>query len=125
MFFIIFYTSLAFYPRGFARRYKADNLLSRGQEIAFETDPDPRDIVRAVLRPGEFTLFNVRLAHSSPPNTSDDRRIGLAVRCVAVVSFCAPTYHITAILNTVNIFMSELAVRCGSRFSSVKSERER
>ena len=63
-------------------RYNADNLLSRGQEIAFVKDPDPHNVVQAVLRPGEFTLFNVRLAHSSPPNTSKDRRIGLAVRCV-------------------------------------------
>jgi non-heme Fe2+,alpha-ketoglutarate-dependent halogenase len=60
-----------------------NNLLTRGQEIAVEVDE--RQAVTLTLRPGEMSLHHVRLVHGSPPNTSDDRRIGFAVRYV-------PTY---------------------------------
>lgn len=46
-------------------------------------DPDYIDTDKAVsiiLKPGEFVLFNERLVHYSAPNTSTERRIGLAVR---------------------------------------------
>lgn len=54
------------------------NLLSRGQEIAVEVDE-----ARAVDMPlaaGEASLHHVLIAHASPPNRSNDRRIGLAIR---------------------------------------------
>jgi non-haem Fe2+, alpha-ketoglutarate-dependent halogenase len=54
------------------------NLLSRGQEIAVEVDED--QAVDIVLQPGEMSLHHVKLFHGSSPNTSDDRRIGFAVR---------------------------------------------
>jgi non-heme Fe2+,alpha-ketoglutarate-dependent halogenase len=60
-----------------------DNLLSRGQEVAVEVDE--RQAVRLDLQPGEMSLHHVRLVHGSPPNPSDDRRIGFAIRYV-------PTY---------------------------------
>lgn len=59
------------------------NLLTRGQEIAVEVDESKAVIVE--LEPGEISLHHVRLVHGSPPNTSDDRRIGFAARYV-------PTY---------------------------------
>jgi hypothetical protein len=66
-----------------AETYRADNLLSRGQEIPFDPPPDPADVVTAALSPGEFMLFHVRIAHGSPPNVSSGRRIGLAIRYMA------------------------------------------
>ena len=55
--------------------YKPDNLLTRGQEIAVEVDESKT--VAMPLQPGEVSLHNVRLAHASGPNRSNDRRIGL------------------------------------------------
>lgn len=54
------------------------NLLTRGQEIAVEVDE--RRAVTIALEPGEMSLHHVRLVHGSPPNLSDDRRIGFALR---------------------------------------------
>ncbi len=48
-----------------------------------EADPAMVDADRAVdleLRPGEFVLFNERLLHHSPANTSDKRRFGMGPR---------------------------------------------
>jgi non-haem Fe2+, alpha-ketoglutarate-dependent halogenase len=56
------------------------NLLSRGQEIAVEVDEAAG--VDIVLRAGEMSLHHVRMVHGSPPNRSDDRRIGFAIRYV-------------------------------------------
>lgn len=56
--------------------YKPDNLLTRGQEIAVEVDESKT--VAMPLQPGEVSLHNVRLAHASGPNRSNDRRIGLS-----------------------------------------------
>jgi non-heme Fe2+,alpha-ketoglutarate-dependent halogenase len=61
--------------------FAADNLLSRGQEIAVAVDPATvRDIL---LAPGEMSLHHVKIAHNSEPNGSDHRRIGFAIRYVA------------------------------------------
>ena len=57
-----------------------NNLLSRGQEVAVEVDASKA--VRLDLRPGEMSLHHVRLVHGSPPNPSDDRRIGFAIRYI-------------------------------------------
>ncbi|HWI29775.1 MAG TPA: phytanoyl-CoA dioxygenase family protein [Stellaceae bacterium] len=54
------------------------NLLTRGQEVAVEVDE--RQTVPLELEPGEMSLHHVRLVHGSPPNLSEDRRIGLAIR---------------------------------------------
>jgi len=56
------------------------NLLTRGQEIAVEVDESRA--VRLDLEPGEMSLHHVRLVHGSPPNTSDGRRIGFAIRYI-------------------------------------------
>lgn len=57
--------------------YKPDNLLTRGQEIA--VDVDEEETVAMPLEAGEVSLHNVRLAHASGPNRSNDRRIGLSL----------------------------------------------
>lgn len=56
------------------------NLLTRGQEIAVAVDE--RQAVRLDLEPGEMSLHHVRLVHGSPPNASQDRRIGFAIRYI-------------------------------------------
>lgn len=56
------------------------NMLSRGQEIMVHVDKDRA--VDVVLRAGQASLHDARLAHGSEPNRSDDRRIGFAIRYV-------------------------------------------
>jgi len=58
--------------------FAADNLLTRGQEIAVEVD-EARTVAMP-LAPGEMSLHHIRLVHGSAPNLSRDRRIGLAIR---------------------------------------------
>jgi len=58
--------------------FAADNLLSRGQEIA--VDLDAAGAVTLELRPGEMSLHHVKLVHGSAPNSSGVRRVGLAIR---------------------------------------------
>lgn len=60
--------------------FAADNLLSRGQEIA--VDVDEEDAIIAALEPGQMSMHHGRLFHASGPNTSDDRRIGLVIRYI-------------------------------------------
>lgn len=60
--------------------FAANNLLSRGQEIAVEVDED--DAIVAALEPGQMSLHHGRLFHASGPNTSNDRRIGLVIRYI-------------------------------------------
>ena len=60
--------------------FAQNNLLTRGQEIA--VDVDESAAVTVELRPGEMSLHHVRLVHGSPPNPSDDRRIGFAIRYI-------------------------------------------
>jgi len=58
--------------------FAANNLLTRGQEIAVEVDE--RKAVMLTLEPGEMSLHHVRLIHGSDPNPSAKRRIGFAIR---------------------------------------------
>ncbi len=57
-----------------------DNLLSRGQEVA--VDVEEEEATNVILQPGEVSLHHGRIFHSSGPNSSSDRRIGLAMRFV-------------------------------------------
>ena len=61
--------------------HDSGNLLTRGQEIVDEIDE--AQVVTLELAPGEMSLHDVRLAHSSAPNHSDSCRIGYAIRYVA------------------------------------------
>jgi hypothetical protein len=60
--------------------FAKDNLLTRGQEVAVEVDE--AKAVTITLKPGEMSLHHVRLVHGSPPNPSNDRRIGFAIRYI-------------------------------------------
>ena len=60
--------------------FAKNNLLTRGQEVA--VDVDESQAVAIELEPGEISLHHVRLVHGSPPNPSNDRRIGFAIRYV-------------------------------------------
>ncbi len=62
--------------------FDANNLLSRGQEI--KVDVADTDKVAAELQPGQLSLHHGLMIHGSGPNTSDDRRIAVAIR------YCAP-----------------------------------
>jgi len=61
--------------------FDAKNLLTRGQEIAVAVDEAAAVFLE--LQPGEASLHNIRTAHGSGANRSDDRRIGVAVRYIA------------------------------------------
>jgi len=63
--------------------YSKNNLLTRGQEISVEVDENKGVVLE--LEPGEMSLHHVRIIHGSPPNPSDTRRIGFAIRYI-------PTY---------------------------------
>jgi chlorinating enzyme len=60
--------------------FDKNNLLTRGQEVA--VDVDAGKAVRLDLEPGEISLHHVRIVHGSPPNPSDGRRIGFAIRYI-------------------------------------------
>ena len=59
--------------------YHKDNLLTRGQEIL---DVDENLALSMPLRTGEMSFHNVRIAHASTPNSTNDRRIGLSIQYV-------------------------------------------
>lgn len=58
--------------------FNKNNLLTRGQEIQVEVSK--QDAHPIELQPGEMSLHHVRIVHGSGPNTSNDRRIGIAIR---------------------------------------------
>ena len=60
--------------------YKEHNMLSRGQEIAVAVDESKA--VSMELAPGQISLHDVRLAHASAPNRSNERRIGLSMHYI-------------------------------------------
>ena len=60
--------------------HAANNLLSRGQEIA--VDVDEAKAVDLVLQPGQMSLHHVRLFHGSGMNEAPHRRIGFALRYI-------------------------------------------
>lgn len=62
--------------------YAKDNLLSRGQEIPAENLDESKQVYME-LQPGQMSLHHYRLVHGSDANTSNDRRIGFAIRYVA------------------------------------------
>lgn len=57
--------------------YHADNMLTRGQEIT--QGVDETKAVSMPLKPGQMSLHNIRLAHASGPNRSQDRRMGVSM----------------------------------------------
>ena len=78
--------------------FEEANLLSRGQNITAHVDE--AEAVAITLQPGEMSLHHGHMFHSSKPNTSRDRRIGLALRYVSPsmsqVSGQRPFAHLVA-----------------------------
>jgi non-heme Fe2+,alpha-ketoglutarate-dependent halogenase len=62
-------------------RFDPANALARGQEIAVEVDQAVA--VALELEPGNMSLHRIGVIHGSRPNTSNEPRIGLAVRFIA------------------------------------------
>ncbi len=54
------------------------NLLSRGQEVAVDVAEKDKTVI--ALEPGQMSLHHGLTIHGSGLNTSDDRRIGFAIR---------------------------------------------
>lgn len=60
--------------------FDENNLLTRGQEIA--VDVPAEDAVAIELRTGQASMHHGHLFHASGPNTTGDRRIGVAIRYI-------------------------------------------
>ena len=89
--------------------FDANNLLTRGQEIAVEVDRSKA--VDIILQPGEFSLHHVRLAHGSEPNRAPHSRTGYAIRYI-------PTY----VKQVVGARDSATLVRGTDRFGHFEPE---
>ncbi len=63
------------YPVEYNER-SPENLLASGQNTLFDFNKD--DAVSMPLRPGEMSIHHVCLVHSSKPNLSNNRRMGLS-----------------------------------------------
>ena len=64
------------YPVEFTE-IRETNLLASGQNTLYEFDPG--QAILMPLRPGEMSLHHVALVHSSRPNHSSDRRMGISI----------------------------------------------
>ena len=60
--------------------FDKNNLLTRGQEVSVEVAEE--DGVAAPLNTGQASMHHGHLIHSSGPNTTNDRRIGSAIRYI-------------------------------------------
>lgn len=60
--------------------FATNNLLTRGQEVAVSVDESAA--VPIVLDAGQASLHHGHLIHSSGPNRSDYRRVGVAIRYI-------------------------------------------
>lgn len=65
--------------------YAADNLLTRGQEVV-AANLHPESQIYMELKPGQMSLHHFMLVHGSDANSTDDRRIGFAIRYVAATA---------------------------------------
>ena len=61
--------------------YAADNVLSRGQEVAVNVDE--AQAVDLELQPGEMSLHHLWIVHGSSANVSGSPRIGMAIRYIS------------------------------------------
>ncbi len=62
-------------------RPDADNILSRGQELAVAVNEE--DVTDVVLQPGEVSFHHALTPHASGPNLTDRPRVGVAIRYAA------------------------------------------
>ncbi|MBS0521877.1 MAG: phytanoyl-CoA dioxygenase family protein [Proteobacteria bacterium] len=73
-----------------------NNLLSRGQELAGGFDRS--HTVHMPVKAGQFSLHHTYLVHNSPPNRSNDRRIGLGISYIPTWARCTSPTRVTAML---------------------------
>ncbi len=73
-----------------------DNLLSRGQTIARRFDFDTA--VLMPLKAGQISLHHTHVVHSSDPNRSDQRRIGIGVSYIPTHCRLVSDVRVTATL---------------------------
>ncbi len=76
--------------------FEEENLLTRGQKITVEVDES--DAVDGALKAGQMSLHHGRVIHGSNPNTTDDRRIGIAIRYIPTRMTQAPGGNMAAML---------------------------
>ncbi|MED5472459.1 MAG: phytanoyl-CoA dioxygenase family protein, partial [Pseudomonadota bacterium] len=88
--------------------FDSNNLLTRGQEIDLQIDEN--EGVFAPLKAGQISLHHIRAAHASSPNTTPNRRIGLAIRYI-------PTY-----VKQVKIRDSAMLVRGEDKYGNFDHE---
>ena len=60
--------------------FDENNLLMRGQHVAVNVDEDK--VLYVELEPGQASFHNVLIFHGSQANTSDNPRIGFAIRYI-------------------------------------------
>ena len=60
--------------------WDADNILTRGQTVDLEINEEAA--VWVELQPGECSLHHVEMMHASAANSSDERRVALAIRYI-------------------------------------------
>ena len=65
--------------------YDTDNLLARGQTIV---GLDDSTAVEMPLKAGQFSMHHERMLHSSGPNLSDDRRLGMSFTFLPTKTRC-------------------------------------
>jgi ectoine hydroxylase-related dioxygenase (phytanoyl-CoA dioxygenase family) len=76
------------------RAEEANNLLSRGQTITAEFDKTRTR--HMPVKAGQFSLHHTHLVHNSPPNRSDDRRIGLGISYIPTAVRCLSKTRLAA-----------------------------
>ena len=89
--------------------YAGNNILHRGQTIAAEFAPST--IVQSELAPGQASLHHGWTVHSSGPNTTDTRRVGI------VMNYLKPSVR-----QVVGEFESATLVRGKDHFGHFKNE---
>ena len=55
---------------------------------------DPDRVVKMKMKAGQFFLFTERMLHYSAANTSDRRRLGLAIRITIPIVRCYKRHHV-------------------------------
>jgi len=61
--------------------YMTENILHKGQELKMNIDQN--QVLSVELKPGEASLHHGWTAHASPPNLSEERRIGLSLQYIS------------------------------------------
>jgi len=92
-------------------RSDANSINGGGQRIAEPFDDSVA--VNGGLAPGQFSLHHTLCIHSSPPNRSDDRRIGLGI-----------SYIPASVRHIGTIPVSAMLVRGADRFGHFQPERD-